>query len=149
MWKKQKLLKEYTLIHIMKFIIVFPLLLLLTSCSQVSQVCFKEECIEVEIADSHEEQIKGLMFRNSLDQDRGMLFVYSDEDLRLFWMKNTSIPLDIIWINNQSQITTSHKANPCQEECEVYGGVGQYVLEVNQGTIERLGLEIGSEINIR
>lgn len=132
----------------MKWLIIISFLLVLAGCSQVSKVCVKEECIDIEVADSQEEQTRGLMFRTKLDPDQGMLFVYPVEDLKLFWMKNTSIPLDMIWINNQSEITTIHKANPCQGECVIYAGIGQYVLEVNQNTTERLGLDIGSKVEI-
>src|SRR3990172_7339338 len=62
----------------------------------VSQVCFGQECFEVEIADSPEEQAKGLMGRESLEPGKGMLFVFPEEGIYPFWMKDTLMPLDMI-----------------------------------------------------
>ena len=117
-------------------------LIFLTACT-TQQVCFENSCFEVEIADSYSEQTKGLMFQKSLDEDKGMLFVYEKDDQRQFWMKDTVIPLDIIFIDSTNKVTQIHQANPCQGECEIYTGYGKYVLELNQGTTDSIGLEIG------
>lgn len=97
-------------------------------------VCVHHDCFEVEIADSYEERKTGLMFRESLDKHKGMLFVYPDKDQRLFWMKNTRIPLDILWITDGEVVFVSDNTPPCKNEsCPVYGTniPVDYVLEVS------------------
>ena len=63
-----------------------------------------EEKFKVEIADTAEKQARGLMFRKSIPDDFGMLFVYDDEDIRGFWMKNTLAHLDLIYLNREKQV---------------------------------------------
>ena len=116
-----------------------------------NKVCFEEKCIKVEIAETPEEQKQGLMFRQNLDENRGMLFIYPKESRREFWMKNTNIPLDIIWIDSKQQIIKITKANPCLEDpCETYSSSipAQYVLEVNQGFTDRYGIKIGDRVDL-
>ena len=113
------------------------LLILLTACvPQITSVQINDINIPVELAVTLDEQIKGLMFRTNLTG--GMLFVYNEEKQRNFWMKNTLIPLDIIFIGKNLEITTIHNANPCKEDpCKIYSGDAKYILEVNKNfTIE-------------
>src|SRR3989344_4541488 len=70
--------------------------------------------INVEIADDNEERMKGLMFRERLDENAGMLFVFEDEQYQAFWMKNTLIPLDIIFIGKNLEIVDIENAVPCK-----------------------------------
>jgi len=65
---------------------------------KINAACFKDRCYTVELAGTDEERKSGLMWREHLDVDRGMLFVYPVEGVYVFWMKNTLIPLDIIWL---------------------------------------------------
>ncbi len=65
----------------------------------VDQVCFKNKCFVVELAQTIAEQSRGLMFRDHLDSNKGMLFVFDSSAIYNFWMKNTEIPLDIIWLD--------------------------------------------------
>src|SRR5262245_11301789 len=81
-----------------------------------SQVCFKNKCVTVEVADNDASRIRGLQGRLGLAADNGMLFVFPQEDTYNFWMKDTLIPLDMIWLNQNKQIVDI-KSNvpPCQE----------------------------------
>ena len=63
------------------------------------QLCFENNCFEVELALTLIEKGRGLMYREYLEENKGMLFVFDKEEKRSFWMKNTFIPLDIIWLN--------------------------------------------------
>ena len=113
------------------------------------EVCFEENCFEVEIAKTLVEKSKGLMFREFLEEDKGMLFIYDKEGVYNFWMKNTLIPLDIIWINSNKEVVyIEYKALPCNEECKslVPSKNAQFVLEINGGTAEKLNITFGDEI---
>jgi len=118
------------------------------------KVCFKNNCFEVELAVTNEEQAIGLMFRKSLDKNRGMLFVFKEEGEHSFWMKNTLISLDIIWINeNKEVIFISENTQPCKEDsCPSItpNKKAKYVLEINGGISKEIGLKVGDglEINI-
>jgi len=119
----------------------------------ITEVCFKENCFQVEIADTDEKRERGLMFREELCSDCGMLFVYDEEVKSKFWMKNTLIPLDIIWLDSDLNVVHVANAVPCvTEECELYGPdleKAQYVLEVNSGISKNIGLEKGSTLRVQ
>ena len=98
---------------------------------------------------------RGLQFRKSLAIDAGMLFVFSVEKKQAFWMKDTLIPLDMIWIDYSHRIVhiASH-VPPCQSDpCPVYTPEQNalYVLEINSGSTEKIGLKAGdiAEFKIR
>jgi uncharacterized protein len=96
--------------------------------------------IIIEIAKTPSERTKGLMYRESLEENKGMLFIFEKEDYHPFWMKNTLIPLDIIFIDKESIIIDLIKAYPCKEEnCPLYTPKkkAQYVVEVNKDTFEK------------
>ncbi len=102
--------------------------------------------IKAEIASTPREKARGLMFREKLAGDEGMLFIYQKEGIYQFWMKNTKIPLDIIWIDKDKKIVFIKKdARPCATSCELFssGINSKYVLEVNSGFSEKNGLKIG------
>ena len=115
-------------------------------------VCFNESCFDVEIADTPEERATGLMHREALDQDKGMLFIFEDSGVFPFWMKNTLIPLDIIWISQDNNVVYISKAtrpclaNPCPPVNP--GKVALYVLEVNGGISDKIGIGIGDMVTI-
>jgi uncharacterized membrane protein (UPF0127 family) len=116
----------------------------------LSKVCFQSNCFYVELAVNPEEVSRGLMFREHLDPDKGMLFIYKYEGVHYFWMKNTLIPLDMIWINGNGEIISiSNDVQPCQtSQCPLIGPEQkvQYVLELNGGTSDKIGLAIGDKI---
>ena len=71
----------------------------LASCQKASQVCFKDHCVHVEIAQTDQETRRGLQQRSHLPDHHGMLFVFPRNGTYAFWMKDTQIPLDIIWLS--------------------------------------------------
>jgi uncharacterized membrane protein (UPF0127 family) len=112
-------------------------------------VCFGDKCFLVETAENKEERARGLMFREHMDWDRGMLFVFQNERVYPFWMKNTLIPLDIIWMNHEKEVVyIEHRAQPCRtEECPLYDPKkpALYVLELNGGAANESGIDIGDK----
>ena len=108
--------------------------------------------ITIEIADSPEERQIGLMYRQSLGEYEGMWFVFDEEQPYSFWMKNTLIPLDIVYVNSNMQIIDIIRADPCQEDpCKTYTPQApvKYVLEVNQNFTARAGVQIGNKVKVR
>ena len=109
--------------------------------------------VYVEIADTDESRETGLMYRNFLPENQGMLFVFNSEDYHTFWMRNTYIPLDIIWIDQSSKIVdikTNFK--PCtMPNCEAYKPVkkAMYVVEVNSGWVEKNNIKIGDTASLK
>jgi uncharacterized membrane protein (UPF0127 family) len=134
----------------------FVLLLALccTSCiAQEPYVRLKGERFTVEIADSSEKQQLGLMFRDSMPRDHGMLFIFPNEAMRSFWMKNTRIPLDIIYFDQELRLVSVAKdARPCRtQQCPRYRSAGpaKFVLELNAGLADELGLDAGDTLEIK
>lgn len=106
---------------------------------------------EVEVADDEEERRMGLMFRESLPEDRGMIFVHPDSRRLAYWMKNTRIPLDILYFDEQRRLVSQQRnVPPCAmgDGCPSYPSTGpaRYVLELNAGQAAKLGLEDGATI---
>ncbi|MFA4995910.1 MAG: DUF192 domain-containing protein [Patescibacteria group bacterium] len=117
--------------------------------SQTKQVCYEARCFNVELATTSEEQERGLMERESLAADAGMLFVYRSEGDYPFWMKNTKIPLDMIWIDKDFKVVSMVAAEPCvSDPCRIYDPQKQakYVLELSAGTAQNINLKEGDEV---
>jgi uncharacterized protein len=99
----------------------------------------------VEIADTDAARERGLMFRTQLADGHGMLFVYPDAQPRFFWMKNTLIPLDILFFDAHHRlINVSADTPPCKADpCTSYASAApaQYVLELNAGAAANLGIK--------
>ena len=104
----------------------------------------------VEVPDDLEESMRGLMFRTHLPGNAGMLFAYYDEKPRTFWMKNTLIPLDMIFVDGSSKIIEiKENVPPCaQDECPNYPSKepAQYILEVNAGFVQEKGIKVGDRL---
>jgi len=101
----------------------------------------------VEIVDTPETRAQGLMFRESLGRWAGMLFVYEEPGRAVFWMRNTLIPLDMIFVDPAGNVTHVHRDAVPLDETPIDGGDGVlYVLEVNAGVTERLGIGPGSQM---
>lgn len=102
----------------------------------------------VEIADTPEKQALGLMYRDEMPADHGMLFVFPDEAPRTFWMKNTRIPLDIMYFDkNLRMVGASMNTPPCRtSRCPSYPSIAaaMYVLELNAGIASELGVGPGN-----
>ena len=104
------------------------------------------QALTAELAVTPQERERGLMFRKELAPDQGMLFVFDQEDLYSFWMKNTLIPLDIIWLDSNQQIVHIEKrVPPCSADpCPTYSPdhPAKYVLELKAGQADTLGLKL-------
>jgi uncharacterized membrane protein (UPF0127 family) len=115
-------------------------------------VVLKGERFTVELAETREKQTLGLMFRDSLPEDHGMLFVFPAESLRSFYMKNTRIPLDIIYFDEDMRlVSVAENARPCRtRRCPSYlsEGPAKYVLELNAGKAAELGLRPGDLLEL-
>ncbi len=116
--------------------------------SKNGTICFFEnDCIEVELAQTQNERNKGLMFRQNLSENKGMLFLFDSVSIKTFWMKNTLIPLDIIWFDSNFVILgVSENTHPCElNQCKKYNSPKntKFVLETNAGFFEAHNLNIG------
>lgn len=100
-----------------------------------NKVCFQENCFNVRIADSEKEREQGLMFVKNLDNDEGMLFVFEKNEEHCFWMKNTLIPLDLIWVDDNLKVSDiTENFMPCKNiTCENICKKSKYVIEINSG----------------
>jgi hypothetical protein len=110
-----------------------------------------EVAVAVEIADSESEQEVGLMHRESLAQDAGMIFLFPDEHVGPFWMKDTLIPLSIAFVGSDGRIRRILDMEPCRADpCRLYDpGVGYTsALEVNQGAFARWGVRDSDRLRL-
>jgi len=99
---------------------------------------------EVEIADTDAARMRGLMFRDSLDEDKGMLFLFDDIRMRSFWMRNTFISLDILFISPDGRIVTiARETTPRSDESIPSRGPVNGVLEIGGGLSDHLGIKEG------
>ncbi len=107
--------------------------------------------IGLEVATTPEQQALGLMHRTELGDKRGMLFPFKQSRPVGFWMKNTLIPLDIIYLRDQTVVTIHANVPPCKvQQCPTYqskGSVNQ-VIELEAGQAETLGIKEGDRINV-
>jgi uncharacterized protein len=106
---------------------------------------------EVEIADDDAERVRGLMFRDALAEGHGMVFVHDRQEPLAYWMKNTRIPLDILYFDNDRRLVGQQRdVPPCSagDRCPPYpsGAPARYVLELNAGEAARIGLENGTQL---
>jgi len=109
-----------------------------------------KEFLIVELAKNKFEKQKGLQCKKNLDKNKGMLFVWSNEDYRSFWMKNTNIPLDLIFINSNLKIVeVFFNALPLSESTIKSTKKAQYVLELNAGIFKKLGFNLGDRISFK
>ena len=104
--------------------------------------------VAIEVANTTEQRERGLMFRNHLDDNAGMIFVFPDSAPRDFWMHNTEIPLDMIFVDSSFRVT-GIVANAAPETDSLRGvqGASQYVLEVNGGFCAKNGIKPGDHFN--
>ena len=106
----------------------------------------------IEIAADDASRAHGLMDRTEMAADHGMLFVFDDDAMRAFWMKNTKIPLDMLFFDGDRKLVSiQHSVPPClADPCPGYssGAPARYVLELNAGESEKLGLTSGDPIEI-
>jgi len=105
--------------------------------------------IDIEVADSEDERTQGLMYRYSMEENQGMYFIFPEEDFRSFWMKNTYISLDIIFINANHEIVSIQKyTQPKSTYSQPSEKPAKYVLEVNAGFADKYGIKPGDKVEI-
>ncbi|MEE9427358.1 MAG: DUF192 domain-containing protein [Paracoccaceae bacterium] len=101
----------------------------------------------IEIADDVAERAQGLMNREEMARTAGMMFIYDAPQSVTFWMRNTLIPLDMIFIDPSGLVTSIHENAIPLDETPIPGGQGvQYVLEINGGLIATFGISVGSQV---
>ena len=107
----------------------------------------------VELAQDDATRARGLMFRDRMEADRGMLFIHDREEPQAYWMKNTRIPLDILYFDNARKLVAQQRdVPPCSagDACPPYpsNAPARYVLELNAGEAAKLKLENGAELTL-
>ena len=138
----------------MRILLLAICVLLCSAClAREPQVVLNGQRFTVELAESQQKQALGLMFRDSLPDDHGMLFIFPAENFRSFWMKNTRIPLDIMYFDEDLKlVSVAENAQPCRtRRCPSYPSAGpaKYVLELNAGKAAELGVRPGDQLQLR
>ena len=138
----------------MRFLLCVLLFTTFAACAYAEpEVEIGGRTFKVEIADAPQKQALGLMFRDSMPADRGMLFIFPNEAPRSFWMKNTRIPLDILYFDkNLKLVSLSADTPPCRiRRCPSYPSLApaKYVLELNAGAASELGVGLGDLLTVR
>ena len=104
--------------------------------------------IDIEIADTDYERQLGLMKRISMEEKQGMLFIFPSEAMQSFWMRNTLLSLDMIFINEHKKIVTIHKNTKIlSDQSYPSSALAKYVLEVIAGFTDKFGINVGDVIN--
>jgi uncharacterized membrane protein (UPF0127 family) len=104
--------------------------------------------IDIEIADTDYDRQLGLMYREKMTEDEGMLFIFPYEIIQSFWMRNTKISLDMIFVNSQKEIVTIHKnTTPYSEQSYASDQPSKYVVEVVAGFTDKFGIKVGDKVN--
>ena len=129
------------------------LFLLLFSCSADNTsknpvVHIGRTAIEVELANTPEKRQQGLMNRTSLDDEKGMLFIFEKEKYLYFWMKNTGIPLSIAYISSSGQIIDILDLEPYSLKLVQSSKPALYALEVNRGFFMKKGIKVGDTVKL-
>jgi uncharacterized membrane protein (UPF0127 family) len=142
---------------------VFLTLLFVSGCAKEAQslddfqttplTLPKGQQIRVEVLTKKQDMMRGMMFRESLAPDRGMLFIHGSAGLYPYWMYQVRIPLDIIWIDMSKQVVEISPNTPaCKsasaKDCESYGGhkTAVYILELPGGSSEKFGIGVGDRV---
>jgi len=138
----------------MRFLLSLLMLAACTACASGGpSVELGGKTFSVEIADTREKQALGLMFRDSMPADAGMIFLFPNEAPRSFWMKNCRIPLDIMYFDQElKMVSISANTPPCRSErCPNYPSTGpaMYVLELNAGVAAELGVGPGDQLTLK
>jgi len=103
--------------------------------------------IDIEIADTPEKRSMGMMYRNSLGERQGMLFVFPAEEYQSFWMKNTAVSLDMIFVSAKNEVVTLHEnTTPYSPQSYSSTKPAQFVVEVNAGFVEEHEIKVGDRI---
>jgi uncharacterized protein len=110
------------------------------------QVSIGTKTFTLEVADTTPERTQGLMYRTSMPANHGMLFVFAQEEWLGFWMKNTEIPLDIIYLNKDRRVVSIHQMAPRDLTSTFAAAPSKYAIELNLNTARTLNLKLGDTI---
>ena len=108
--------------------------------------------VAIDVVSTPQDRSRGLMFREQLGEREGMWFVFEESSPYSFWMKNTLMPLDIVFVDEHMAIVDIIQADPCQQDpCPTYTpkASARYVLEVNQNFTARAGVKAGNRVTVR
>jgi uncharacterized protein len=132
------------------FPILILLLLLPISCKSEERIELQlgSELFSLEVADEPEERQRGLMFRDSLGDQEGMIFIFQRDQLLSFWMKNTRIPLSIAYITKGGEVVDILPLIPKDKTPVPSSRSVRYAIEVNRGAFQRSGLQVGDRIDL-
>lgn len=117
-----------------------------------AQVTIAQQVIQLEVAQTPQQQAMGLMYRPSLADDRGMLFLFDPPRFVSFWMKNVAISLDMVFLREGRVEAISSNVPPCASEpCAVYGprAIVDQVIELRGGRASELGLKVGDRLSVK
>ncbi len=132
------------------FVLLFVFSFLPLSCQNTQETTARmvvgQKEITVEIADTPETRQRGLMFRESLPEDSGMLFVFPQDEVLTFWMKDTSIPLSIAYIDQNGVIMTIKNMYPFDLTPVSSDVPVRYALEMNQNFFSRNAIRVGDRV---
>jgi uncharacterized membrane protein (UPF0127 family) len=109
----------------------------------------EEAVLSVEVADTPEERSVGLMHRESLAEDAGMIFTYTEDNELPFYMRNTLVPLSIAFINADGLIIHIEDMQPLDETLHYSPAPYRYAVEVNQGWYGRNRIGVGDKVTLR
>lgn len=119
------------------------------------EIQIKDNKYYLEVADNNFTRMKGLMNRESMPSNEGMLFIFDYVGIHSFWMKDTLIPLDMIWLNSNGEVVYMHKnAQPCsnfvQAICQsiIPSKTAKYVIELNAGEVDKSNIKVGDIIKL-
>lgn len=128
----------------MRYVFCFLSLLLIRNAFATEIDIADKISYDVEVAQTREQQVRGLMYERHLDENRGMLFDFRGNDNVSMWMKNTYIPLDMIFLDCRFKVVDIYQgAMPMSEEEITSGEKFCYVLEVNAGQVKEHHIEVG------
>ena len=137
------------------FLTLFAVLLQVSACQAQPQVTIatgggRELTFQVEVADTPAKRELGLQYRRDLPPDRGMIFLFPTESEHSFWMKNTPLPLDMIFISKDLKIVgIVEQAVPFSTDSRSVSAASQFVLEINGGLSKRHGIKAGDSVRFQ
>lgn len=132
---------------------LFFVIYFVIGCFPLERVCFNDACLRVELASTPQERSQGLMFRHFLPRSRGMLFIFNKDDYWAFWMKNTYVPLDMIWLDTTRRVVHIVKnARPVRGDViahYVSAIPARYVVEAHTGFCEKNNIRLGDKARFK
>lgn len=108
----------------------------------------KNELFTLEVADEDQEKQQGLMYRKSMPKRHGMIFVWPNAEPRGFWMKDTEVALDLIFLDQTGKVIAIHAGRPLDRSRIICETPSQYVIELIHGTANEVGLRLGDVIEL-